>query len=108
APATAVATLPPTGLATAAPTTTAGATLSGAFAAGGPGDAASTDQQIFREMTESFGTHIEWVKTVYNSAPGAHWCQIAMARLNQNFEMVPDAAESWEVSDDHLTWTFHT
>jgi peptide/nickel transport system substrate-binding protein/oligopeptide transport system substrate-binding protein len=30
-----------------------------------------------------------------------------MTRLNQDFEVVPDAAESWDVSDDHLTWTFH-
>ena len=27
--------------------------------------------------------------------------------FNNNMEIVPDLAESWEVSDDGLTWTFH-
>lgn len=71
-----------------------------------PADAAPADQQIFREMTGSFGTHIEWVKTVYNSAPGGHYSQIALIRLTPDFQVVPDAAESWEISDDHLDWTF--
>lgn len=71
-----------------------------------PADVAPLDQQLFREMTEQFGTHIEWIKTVYNRAPGGRRCQIALARLNNDFEIVPEAAESWEVSEDGLTWTF--
>lgn len=100
-PGTAVPQVNPTAMPAA--TTAAGAAVTRAM----PADAAPAEQQIFREMTGNFGTHIEWVKTVYNSAPGGHYSQIALVRLNQDFEMVPDAAESWEVSDDHLTWTFH-
>ncbi len=30
-----------------------------------------------------------------------------LVMLNENLEIVPDLAESWETSDDGLTWTFH-
>ena len=31
----------------------------------------------------------------------------SLIQADENFQPVPDLAESWEVSDDQLTWTFH-
>ena len=30
-----------------------------------------------------------------------------LVRLNENYKIIPGAAESWEISDDGLTYTFH-
>lgn len=34
-------------------------------------------------------------------------CESGLVQLTEGGETIPDLAESWEVSDDKLTWTFH-
>ncbi|MEA3337880.1 MAG: peptide ABC transporter substrate-binding protein [Chloroflexota bacterium] len=73
-----------------------------------PADAAPPDQQYLRVMIgPTYGT-IDFPVAVYNR-PDPPWQTLStpLIRLDKNFELQPAAAESWEVADDGLTWTFH-
>ncbi|QQA44234.1 peptide ABC transporter substrate-binding protein [Pelagovum pacificum] len=53
------------------------------------------------------GTYMDYMKTVYDRATFAELLQIPIATFDKNFELTPMAAESWEQSEDGLTWTFN-
>ncbi len=71
-----------------------------------PEDAAPYDQQVITSIAGE-GIYLDWLKNVYKAAPGADMIQASLVRSNEDFNMLPEAAESWEVSEDGLTWTFH-
>jgi oligopeptide transport system substrate-binding protein len=52
------------------------------------------------------GTYMDYMKTVYDRATFAELLQVPLATFDKEFELVPMAAESWEQSEDGLTWTF--
>lgn len=72
-----------------------------------PADAAPPEQQFIRIIATT-GTTIDFPVSVYNR-PAPPWQTLStpLTQINKNFETVPAAAESWEVSADGLTWTFH-
>jgi len=86
---------------------------------GAPTTEAAQDPDVMSEQTEApsenvlnfpallGGTYMDWMKTVYNKAGAPDVAQIPMAAYDKNFELHPIAAESWEVSEDGLTWTFN-
>ncbi|HIC88791.1 MAG TPA: peptide ABC transporter substrate-binding protein [Anaerolineae bacterium] len=73
-----------------------------------PPDAAPPEQQYIRIMASPGAESIDFPVTVYNR-PDPPWQTLStpLIQLNKNFELIPGAADSWEVSDDGLTWTFH-
>ncbi len=72
-----------------------------------PPDAAPPEQQYMRIMSTDNET-IDFAVAVY-SRPDPPWQTLStpLIQLNKNFELIPGAADSWEVSEDGLTWTFH-
>src|SRR6218665_3774864 len=52
------------------------------------------------------GTYMDYMKTVYARASGAELLQEPLTSFNNEYELTPLAAESWEQSEDGLTWTF--
>jgi ABC-type oligopeptide transport system substrate-binding subunit len=72
-----------------------------------PADAAPPEEQYLRVQATD-GESVDFVVTVYNR-PDPPWQTLStpLIQLNKNFELVPGAADSWEVSDDGLTWTFY-
>jgi len=72
-----------------------------------PADAAPPEEQYIRVQAID-GESIDFVVTVYNR-PDPPWQTLStpLIQLDKNFDLVPGAAESWEVSDDGLTWTFY-
>jgi len=71
-----------------------------------PADAAPQDQQILRVMGRE-GRYLDWSKSVQQRQFESALITEPLVRRNENYELVPAGAESWEVSDDSLTWTFH-
>jgi ABC-type transport system substrate-binding protein len=73
-----------------------------------PPDAAPRDQQVMNLMAVE-RTHLDVNANLYDAtmeAGGAFlWERLTM--LDENNELIPGVAESWEQSDDGLTWTFH-
>lgn len=79
-----------------------------------PEDAAPYDMQIYKVPCDITGNHItfDFVVSVYQ-----RFCtdegklndlfQDSLVDLDENFNVIPASAESWEVSEDGLTWTFH-
>lgn len=53
------------------------------------------------------GTYADYMKTVYARAGVSELAQISLTAFDKDFELTPMAAESWEVSEDGLTWTFN-
>jgi ABC-type transport system substrate-binding protein len=101
--------------ATAAPTATAPPAPTEAPAAEGtvttlgkplPEDAAPLDQQVYRMFTGT-GTTLDFFVAVYERPAPNCMLQLGLVYMDKNFELQPQAAESWEVSEDGLTWTFH-
>jgi ABC-type transport system substrate-binding protein len=72
-----------------------------------PPDAAPPEQQYMRFMAADSET-IDFVVAVY-SRPDPPWQTLStpLVHLDKNFDLVPGAADSWEVSEDGLTWTFN-
>jgi len=72
-----------------------------------PADAAPPEEQYIRVQATDAET-IDFVVAVYNR-PDPPWQTLStpLIQLDKNFDLVPGAAESWEVSDDGLTWTFY-
>ena len=71
-----------------------------------PPDAAPPEKQVFRMFTGT-GTTIDFFVSVYKRPGPNCMLQMGLVYMDKNFTLQPQAAESWEVSDDGLTWTFH-
>lgn len=81
---------------------------------GGQGEAADSGAapagetpQVLRAPTLLGGTYMDIMQTMYNKAGQADILQIPMTAYDNNMEVQPIACESYEVSEDGLTWTFH-
>lgn len=77
-----------------------------------PDDAAPYDMQIWQEMCSSTATQTNFMAavTVYQRIcqPGtSDLFGDSLVNLDENLGLVPAAAESWEPSEDGLTWYFH-
>jgi peptide/nickel transport system substrate-binding protein/oligopeptide transport system substrate-binding protein len=72
-----------------------------------PPDAAPPEEQFIRVLATD-GESLDFAVTVYNR-PAPPWQTLStpLVQLNKNFELEPGAADSWEVSEDGLTWTFY-
>ncbi|MFN8443416.1 MAG: peptide ABC transporter substrate-binding protein [Caldilineaceae bacterium] len=74
-----------------------------------PDDAVPYDEQIDYVGCSNTAamTAFEFQVTVYQRfCPGTDFSD-PLTELDVNFNVVPAAAESWEVSEDGLTWSFH-
>jgi peptide/nickel transport system substrate-binding protein/oligopeptide transport system substrate-binding protein len=73
-----------------------------------PADAAPPEQQYIKTLALE-GTTVDFPVSVYKRTDPAYSSvlSVPLVRINKNFELVPAGAESWEVSEDGLTWTFH-
>lgn len=71
-----------------------------------PGDALPQEQQILRTMGRE-GRYLDWSKSVQQRQFESALITEPLVRRNENYELVPAGADSWDISDDNLTWTFH-
>jgi oligopeptide transport system substrate-binding protein len=77
-----------------------------------PDDAAPPDQQVLAALSQP-ATTLDFFVSVYkrpSNIDGNSWSDVLstpLVRLDKNFNLVPAAAKSWDVSNDGLTWTFH-
>lgn len=71
-----------------------------------PPDAAPLEEQVFRVSTLE-GKHFDYNKNIYewNGMGSFAWEPLVWPDADWNF--YPGGADSWETSDDGLTWTFH-
>jgi oligopeptide transport system substrate-binding protein len=53
------------------------------------------------------GTYMDYMKTVYARASGSELLQVPLTSFDNEYGLTALAAESWEQSEDGLTWTFH-
>lgn len=53
------------------------------------------------------GTYMDYMKTVYARASGSELLQVPLTSFDNEYQLTGLAAESWEQSEDGLTWTFH-
>jgi peptide/nickel transport system substrate-binding protein/oligopeptide transport system substrate-binding protein len=74
-----------------------------------PRDAAPYDMQIYYVGSDPTAnqTTFDFQVAVYQRFPLSDQFQIQLVNLDKDFNVMPYAAESWEVSEDGLTWTFH-
>lgn len=77
-----------------------------------PEDAAPYEMQIWQEMCRADSTQTNFMAavTVYQRIcqPGtSDLFADQLVNLDENLGLIPAAAESWEPSEDGLTWTFH-
>ena len=77
-----------------------------------PEDAAPYEMQIWQEMCTSASTQTNFMAavTVYQRIcqPGtSDMFGDSLVNLDENLGLIPAAAESWEPSEDGLTWIFH-
>lgn len=97
----------------ATPTAAAQAAASGAKNAWGrqlPADAAAASDQTLVSSAISSGTGykaMDFYEAVYARAPLADNFNVPLTRIDTDFNVHPGHAESWDVSADSLTWTFH-
>ena len=92
--------------ATTAPATVAAGGMVNAFGVTLPADAAPPEKQFLRLLATE-GTVINFAEGVYKRTAYDDILHTPLVRINKNFEIVPAGAESWEVSSDGLTWTYH-
>jgi oligopeptide transport system substrate-binding protein len=71
-----------------------------------PEDAAPAEQQVLTIMGRE-GRYLDWSKSVQQRQFESALITEPLVRRNENYELQPAAAESWETSADNLTWTFH-
>ena len=71
-----------------------------------PEDAAPPERQRLR-FFEMDGTYMEWFKTIYKRSPATNLIAEPLVRQDENYELVPAAARSWEATPDGYTWLFH-
>lgn len=78
-----------------------------------PADAASYDMQVWTQLCDSTRTETSYMSaiTVYQRICGdTHMFDKlgdALVDLDENLDLIPGAAESWEPSADGTSWTFH-
>ena len=77
-----------------------------------PEDAAPYEMQVWQEMCNSASTQTNFMAavTVYQRIcqPGtSDLFGDSLVNLDENLGLIPGAAESWEPSEDGLTWLFH-
>lgn len=74
-----------------------------------PEDAAPYEMQIWQQLCRSDNTQTSFsaIANVYQRICGADLFSDPLIDLDENLNLLPIAAESWEVSEDGLTWTFH-
>lgn len=70
-----------------------------------PDDAAPPEQQTFRYMFREPST-LDISVAAYE-ADGTYFAFERLVLLDENNELVPAAADTWESSEDGRTWTFH-
>ena len=95
---------------TAAPAEEAADSMTTVFGTQLPDDAAPYAEQVYREPCDITGNHTtpDFMVAVYQRyCTGDSSFSLALVDLDKDFNVIPMAAESWEVSDDNLTWTFH-
>jgi len=72
-----------------------------------PDDAAPIEAQVLRLGQTEFSWW-DWSYTAYDLTGGSLFgLHDSCVRPDKEFNPQPSACESWEVSDDGLTWTFH-
>ncbi len=71
-----------------------------------PENALPQEQQILRTMGRE-GRYLDWSKSVQQRQFESALITEPLVRRSENYELMPAGAESWETSDDNLTWTFH-
>ncbi len=73
-----------------------------------PADAAPPEQQVLRLMGDE-RKHMDISASNYDasSACGAVWMWERLVSLDENYEVVPACADSWEMAEDGLSWTFN-
>lgn len=74
-----------------------------------PEDAAPYSMQTVRGMCGGTNTQITFsaIVSVYQRICNADQFSDSLVDLDNNLVLIPGAAESWEPSDDGLSWTFH-
>jgi ABC-type transport system substrate-binding protein len=77
-----------------------------------PDNAAPYQMQVWQELCNSNRkeTALSSAATVYSricDQDGFDKFGDSLVQLDQNLNIIPGAASSWEVSKDGLTWTFH-
>ncbi|MBI4553948.1 MAG: peptide ABC transporter substrate-binding protein [Candidatus Latescibacteria bacterium] len=71
-----------------------------------PPDAAPPEEQVLTMFTLD-NPYMEWFKTSYKVAsPAVFLVSEPLIRVDHNFDLLPAAAERWDVSPDGRTWTF--
>lgn len=71
-----------------------------------PADAAS-EQVLYHPLKNESGAYLDYMKTIYNCLQGgSHVVQEPLMGFDKDYQVVPLGAESWEVSEDGLSWTF--
>jgi peptide/nickel transport system substrate-binding protein/oligopeptide transport system substrate-binding protein len=71
-----------------------------------PSDAAPPDAQVLT-LFAGDSPYMEWFKSSYKLPIAYFLLSEPLIRTDHNFDLLPAAAERWEVSEDGLTWTFH-
>ena len=70
-----------------------------------PADAAPAEQQVFRYLAYEPNS-LDMTMLIYESG-GSPFVHERLALLDHEQKLVPGVADSWEVSEDAMTWTFH-
>lgn len=63
-------------------------------------------QSVTAPGDNTTGTYADYMKTVYARAGNPEMMQLSLTTFDNNYELHGMAAESWEQSEDGLTWTF--
>ncbi|MCY3899479.1 MAG: peptide ABC transporter substrate-binding protein [Caldilineaceae bacterium] len=74
-----------------------------------PADAKPYDEQVYRvaaDINQSAST-FDFPVAVYNRYCLADLFQDTLVSLDKDFNVIPGAAESWDVSEDGKVWSFH-
>jgi len=72
-----------------------------------PADAAPLEEQVLRLANTEY-SWLGWDYTAYDFTAGpTYGIHDSCTRPDKEFNPQPSGCESWEVSDDGLTWTFH-
>lgn len=71
-----------------------------------PEDAAPADQQVIR-VSGIEGKHFDANRSVYEFSDMGFQAWEPLVYIGGDMQVRPGAAESWETSEDGLTWTFH-
>jgi ABC-type transport system substrate-binding protein len=74
-----------------------------------PADARPYDEQVYRIGCDITANQVtfDFSVSVYQRYCGGDLFQDQLVNLDKDFNVIPASAESWEVAEDGLTWTFH-